>query len=253
METTSLILLMLLQAIIIDINLAIAQKPIPTQQFFKCSNNGNFSSDNLLKDRDQTFNLLFMQDDVGSYTGWDLQTKGVVWTRSVCPSNIKLEDCRGCVKNTVPYLNKNCPKQKEGMAWTALTKLYCMVHYADSPDPTIFDWAIFYSPPPLTPANAGELEKGVNNLANKLKEITTAVNNQQRYGFWSMSYNAPSSKILWGSMQCINGLPDTTCKKCLSDATNEMHKCCSRVRKHSGMILSYNCQFWYAHYNFRLL
>ncbi|MFS7963286.1 putative Gnk2-like domain-containing protein [Helianthus anomalus] len=221
METTSLILLMLLQAIIIDINLAIAQKPIPTQQFFKCSNNGNLSSDNLLKDRDETFNLLFMQDDVGSYTGWDLQKKGVVWTRSVCPSNTKLEDCRGCVKNTIPYLKKNCPKQKEGMAWTALTKLYCM--------------------------------KGVNNLANKLKEIATAVNNQLRYGFWSMSYNAPRSNILWGSMQCINGLPDTTCKKCLSDATNEMHKCCSRVRKHSGMILSYNCQFWYAHYNFRLL
>ncbi|MFS7963297.1 putative Gnk2-like domain-containing protein [Helianthus anomalus] len=51
-------------------------------------------------------------------------------------------------------------------------------------------------------------------------------------------------------MQCTPDLEEDDCLKCLSVATNVIHNCCSRERKLSGISMSTNCYFWYAHHIF---
>ncbi|KAJ0765758.1 putative Gnk2-like domain-containing protein [Helianthus annuus] len=189
MKTKSAIsLVFLLQAIINGVNLSIAQKPDPHKQAFKCSNKGNLKSDKLLKERDEAFNLLYQS--VGRpdrYTGYNIgfiySDNCVIWTTSLCPPNIKMEVCMECVNNTIPHLKKNCPKQKEGVAWTALPNLNCMVRYEDyRTQQTLIDWAwtSFSSPPNETLANTSELEKGLNNLVNTLKMKANEIDNLER-------------------------------------------------------------------------
>ncbi|KAJ0765754.1 putative Gnk2-like domain-containing protein [Helianthus annuus] len=248
METKSLILLMfLLQAITNGV------KPTPNNQAFRCSKNGNFNSDNLLKERDSTFNGLYknLGTPNPSYPGYETSIGHGIWVSSLCPPHAQHQDCRSCVNTTIPYLKNNCPKQKEGVAWTIYLKVYCMVRYADNQKfGNIAEWGWFTPPAthPPTPANAGELEKALNDLSNQLKEKVKLVDNNY-YGTGSINYG-PGSKTLYAAMQCTHGMSLEECVKCLSDATNEIHKCCSKLRKTGGIVLSTKCSYWYEHFKF---
>ncbi|KAM0043823.1 putative Gnk2-like domain-containing protein [Helianthus debilis subsp. tardiflorus] len=114
----------------------------------------------------------------------------------------------------------------------------------------IAEWGWFTPPAthPPTPANADELEKALNDLSNQLREKVKGVNNN-KYGTGSINYG-PGSKTLYAVMQCIRGMAIEECVKCLSDATNEMHKCCSKLRKTGGIVLSNKCSYWYEHFKF---
>lgn len=257
METKSLISLMIiLQAIFIyyDSNFATAQKPNPGQQVFKCNTNGNFKSDKLLEDRESAFKTLYKNfASIEAYSGYEsgnVDGVGVVLhSYGLCPPNIKKEACVECINNTISYLKKGCPKQKEGVAWTVLARLNCMVRYADYSFKGKFDewtpWTTF-STPNSTSVNAGELEKGLNNLANKLKEPTAKDDNKKKYETGSITYG-PGSRTLFGSMQCIPDIEKEKCMKCLSDATNNIHNCCSKKAKGGGIAISTNCYYWYSH------
>ncbi|KAM0043842.1 putative Gnk2-like domain-containing protein [Helianthus debilis subsp. tardiflorus] len=246
METKSLILLMfLLQAIINGV------KPTPNNQAFRCSKNGNLD-DNLLKERDENFSALKNRGTANSaYPGYEISTGNGIWVTSLCPPHAQLEHCRTCVNTTIPYLQKNCPKQKEGVAWTIYLKMHCTVRYADNRNfGNIAEWGWFTpsATHPPTPANAGELEKALNDMSNQLKEKVKGLNNN-KYGTGSINYG-PGSKTLYAAMQCIRGIAIEECVKCLSDATNEIHKCCSKLRKTGGIVLSAKCSYWYEHFKF---
>ncbi|KAI3717856.1 hypothetical protein L1987_69741 [Smallanthus sonchifolius] len=205
METKPLIsLIILLQAIINCVNLAIAQKPTPDQQAFRCSKNGNFKSDDLIKERDAAFNVLYKNIQQPIYTGYDSGNGEGIWSYALCPPNIKMEACRECVNNTMPYLKQNCPKQKEGVAWTVLKTMMCM-----------------------TPATAAELEKGVNSLADKLKDKAVGGDSAKKYESGSITYG-PGSRALYGSMQCLPHMAKVQCRQCLSDATTRIHNDCTK-------------------------
>ncbi|KAI3825763.1 hypothetical protein L1987_07384 [Smallanthus sonchifolius] len=242
----------LLQAIINGANLAIAQKPGPTQQSFKCRDTGNFLSDDLLTCRDNEFKSLYKSmGDPGSYIGFDdgfatsikMITKGV-WNYALCPPIIKMEACLECLNNTIPYLIKNCPKQKEGVAWTALPK----GNFAE------WAWTSFSTPPNETPATVAELEKGLTLLANNLKEKAAGGDNNKKFASGAIPYGpgpgAGNAWPLYGYMQCTPGLDKDKCMKCLNDANNFIHNCCGKGRKLSAIALSTNCYFWYAHMDF---
>ncbi|KAK1435683.1 hypothetical protein QVD17_01449 [Tagetes erecta] len=257
MERKSLIIVILLQVISLlnDVHLIIAQKPTPGQQVFKCRNNGNFKSDAVVKERDLAFDLLSRR--IGKRSpGYDTSSassirRSGVLTMGLCPPNIKMEACRECIDNTIPYLSKNCPKQKEGVAWTALAKVTCMVRYADSAFAGNLDmwvWTTFSTPPNQTPGSAADLEKGLNDLANKLKEAAAGGDVQKKFASGNVGYG-PGKRNLYGYMQCTPDIGKEMCMKCLSDATNTIHNCCSKQRKMSGRALSPNCYFWYAHYD----
>ncbi|XP_076948290.1 cysteine-rich receptor-like protein kinase 11 [Bidens hawaiensis] len=247
METKFLVsLILLLQAIFNNANLVI------TRQSAICGKDGNFDSDNLLKERDEA--LVDLDKGFGFpgvYNGIQRGTSNGVVAKSICPLNTKKEDCWECVKKTIPVVKKNCPKQKEGAAWSVTPKLYC-VRYANRRFETNLgtEWLWFFpTTTPPAPSTAGELEKGLNNLANKLKEIVNKINNMDRYGSGSISYG-PGSRTLYGSMQCYDGISMENCVKCLSEATTTIHDCCSKLRKQSGRAFSIKCAFWYAHDNF---
>ncbi|KAI3717852.1 hypothetical protein L1987_69736 [Smallanthus sonchifolius] len=195
METKSLIsLIFLLQAIINSGNLVTSQKPKPTQQIAKCTSNENLS-DALLEERDVALKLLF--SNIGRYIGYQTGKSNVVYCTALCPPNIKKETCHECINNTIPYLKTSCPKQREAVAWTVLPKVSCM-----------------------TAANAGELEKGLNNLADKLKGPAAGGDDIKKYASGNLTYG-PGSCVLYGSMQCTPRMDEDTCMKCLSDATKE--------------------------------
>ncbi|KAI3717853.1 hypothetical protein L1987_69737 [Smallanthus sonchifolius] len=237
-----------LQAIINCVNLTTSQKPAPDQQSFRCGNNGNLKSDDLLQQRDIAFNHLAQIGGVGD--GYQTGEGAGIWTSGLCPPNIKKEACNECIINTIPYLKKNCPKQKEGVAYTVLPRVICIVRYTDSPNiqrVAELSWATFGSPPNLTAANAGELEKGLNNLADKLKG--PAARGDGKYASGNLTYG-PGSRTLYGSMQCSPPANVDTCMNCFSDATKEIHNCCSKNRKMTGLALSGNCYLWYAHFKF---
>ncbi|KAD5507775.1 hypothetical protein E3N88_15478 [Mikania micrantha] len=234
-----------------DFDLVMAEKPSPEQQSFKCGK-GNFKSNALLKERDNAFALLYKKFKLPDYTGHDHGPGEGVWTAALCPPSIKQETCLECLSNTIPYLVKNCPKQKTGVAWTVLRTHNCMVRYADHVilgKPAEPVWGQFSSPPNQANANANELENGVNSLSNMLKTSAAGGDHLKKFAVGSVKYG-PSSHNLYGWMQCTPDIGKEVCLKCLNDATNEMHKCCSRKRSLGGTTLSANCYFWYTHLNF---
>ncbi|KAK9072327.1 hypothetical protein SSX86_008760 [Deinandra increscens subsp. villosa] len=260
METKSLIQFIFLLQVII--NGVIAQKPAPTQQSFKCRDNGNFKTDTAPNQREGAFqNVYRLIGEPGSTTfaahhnNFSTTNKDDIWGSVLCPPNIKLEACRECLNNTYPYLIKNCPKQREGVAWTSLPKVTCIVTYRDylfqvlAPD---WAWGSFSTPPNQAPASAVDLEKGLNTLAGKLKGLIVPPVKSHFFAYGSLDYG-PGPKGSWplyGHMQCNSNLRIANCLTCLTDATNEIHKCCSRGRKLSGIALGINCYFRYAHTDF---
>ncbi|KAK1435685.1 hypothetical protein QVD17_01451 [Tagetes erecta] len=259
METKSIISFMfLVEAMINSSNFTTAQKPTPDQTHSQCGTNGNFKSDKLIAERDNAFKTLIKNVDspdyyLGYQSGIIKGNDFVVHTDALCPPNIKKEACAECVKNTIPNLKKNCPKQKEGVAWTVLIKVVCIVRYADS---TLIQgnlmnstWA-FFSSPYQTTTSVGELEKGVNGLANKLKGPVAGGDGVKKYGFGSLNYGAGSKTTLYGSMQCNPNNHEDNCKICLSVASKEIHNNCTKKRARTGLAISPNCYFWYAHFNF---
>ncbi|XP_076924344.1 cysteine-rich repeat secretory protein 55-like [Bidens hawaiensis] len=125
-----------------------------------------------------------------------------------------------------------------------------MVRYADvSSAGKLGEWAYatFPSPPNQSTYSAAELEKELNNLANKLKRPAVTKENK-RYG--SGSVTSESGLTLYGPMQCTFGIAEADCMKCLSDITNRLHNCCSKQRSLSGIAASTDCYFWYQHNNF---
>ncbi|KAI3825764.1 hypothetical protein L1987_07385 [Smallanthus sonchifolius] len=247
---------MFLQAIING-----AEKPGPTHQSFKCKDSGNFKSNDLLTCRDDAFKSLYKSmGKPGRYTGFDssfdtnAQMHGV-WTYALCPPNIKMEACLECFNNTIPYLIKNCPKQKEGVAWTALPKVTCILRYADYSihgDFAEWAWTSFSTPPNETSANVAELEKGLTLLANNLKEKAAGGDNNKKFTSGAIPYGpgAGNAWPLYGYMQCTPGISKDKCIKCLNDANRFIHNCCGKGRKLSAIALSTNCYFWCAHMDF---
>ncbi|KAK9072330.1 hypothetical protein SSX86_008763 [Deinandra increscens subsp. villosa] len=187
--------------------------------------------------------------------GSDVSFNDGVFTMALCPPNIKVEACRECLNNTIPYLIKSCPKQKEGVAWTALAKVTCIVTYRDSsfsrgvPE---WAWTSFSSPPNQTPTSAVDLEKGLNTLADKLKGAAAAGGIHQKFAFEKIAYG-PGPKGSWplyGYMQCTPNIGQDTCSKCLTDSTSAIHNCCSKTRRLAGIALGIHCYCWYAHSDF---
>ncbi|MFS7963299.1 putative Gnk2-like domain-containing protein [Helianthus anomalus] len=247
MDTKSLIsLMLLLQAFINGVNPALP----PGQQSSICSKNGDLNSNELLKSRDVALDKL--KNFEPPYTGDRMTSYQGITAKALCPPKIKMQDCSACVKETIPTLLKSCPKQKEGATWSILPNLYCMVRYADHPKQgNIAGWAQFSSKPnnPPTNATAGELENALNNLANTLK-VKVEADRLENYGSGSISYGPGSHSTLYGSMHCIPTISVGDCKKCLSDATNQLHQCCTKSRKQAGRVFSVNCAVWYSHTNF---
>ncbi|KAI3825761.1 hypothetical protein L1987_07380 [Smallanthus sonchifolius] len=138
------------------------------------------------------------------------------------------------------------------MAWTVLPKVSCMVCYTDSTTQRHIVapvWAIFSTPPNQTAANTGELEKGLNSLADKLKGLAAGGDDIKKYASGNLTYG-PGSRALYGSIQCTPHMDKDMCMKCLSDATKEVHNCCSKTRALTGVVFSGNCFYWYSHFNF---
>ncbi|XP_076924328.1 putative cysteine-rich receptor-like protein kinase 30 [Bidens hawaiensis] len=133
MDTNNLIsLIFLLQAIINGVNLSIAQKPGPRQSFVCSSKAGNFTSDWVVeRDVALTALLVNIDESKGYYSGTVFGQSEDIWGIALCPSNIKSQACRDCANTTVTYLKNKCPNQKEGVAWTALERILCMVSYTD--------------------------------------------------------------------------------------------------------------------------
>ncbi|XP_076904746.1 cysteine-rich repeat secretory protein 38-like [Bidens hawaiensis] len=251
MDTKNLIsLIFLLQAIINGVNLSIAQKPGPGQLFVCSSKAGNFTSDWVVE-RDVALTALLVNRDEskGYYSGTVFGQSETIWGIALCPSTIKPQACRDCANTTVTYLKNNCPKQKEGVAWTSLERVFCMVSYAEFELKGKFNewaYATFKSPPNQSPYTAAELEKELNNLANKLKGMVTQT--PKFYGSGSVIFG-PGSRTLYGSMQCTYGIGIDGCMACLSGITNRVHSC-SKQRSLSGIAATNNCYFWYRHKNF---
>ncbi|KAI3825765.1 hypothetical protein L1987_07386 [Smallanthus sonchifolius] len=156
-----------------------------------------------------------------------------------------MEACRECVNNTMPFLKQKCPKEKEGVAWTVLKTMMCMVRYADTPRQGNLDkwaWNVFSTPPNKTPATAAELEKGVSSLADKLKDKAAGGDSAKKYESGSISYG-PGSRTLYGSMQCLPHIAEVQCRQCLSDATTRSLNDCTKSRRFVGISLSANCYF----------
>lgn len=260
METKSIISLcmFLVQAMINVSNFTTAQKPNPTQQYVSCGKNGNFKSDKLIEQRDIAFKSLIMSiespdDYIGYQSGINRGSDFVIHTDVLCPPNIKKEACAECVKNAIPNLKKSCPKQKEGVAWIVLPAVICIVRYADTAliQGNLMDsfW-VFFSSPNQTASNAGELEKGLNNLASKLKGPVAGGDIRMKYKFGSVTYGPGSKMTLYGSMQCNPSNDKDMCMKCLIVANREIHNNSTKRRARTGLALSPNCYFWYSHYNF---
>ncbi|XP_076938871.1 cysteine-rich receptor-like protein kinase 36 [Bidens hawaiensis] len=172
MDTKNLIsLACLLQAIINAVSLSIAQKPGVriNHQSFMCSKKGDLTSSNIVQ-RERALGTLL--NNIKVPMGTEIGDSDGVWSVALCPPNIKLEACRECVNNTDTYIKNECPKQKEGVAWTVLERVICVVRYADYFfHAHLGEWAYatFPSPPNQSPYSPAELEKELNNLANKLK------------------------------------------------------------------------------------
>ncbi|KAJ0715901.1 putative Gnk2-like domain-containing protein [Helianthus annuus] len=246
METKFLVSLMFLQAIINGVNLL---RP-PDQHGSKCSKNGDLNSNVLLKSRDVALDELYKSFRL-PFTGAQRSNNGGIWAHALCPPKEKMEECRECVKDTIDFLKKDCPKQKEGATWSIFPHLYCMVRYADHPNQgnlAEWAWVQFNAPPPAGPGNAtaGELEKAWNNLANTIMEKATGVKNLERYWYGSVLYG-PHPQNLYGTMHCAPNISDVICKKCLSDGIKQLNECCCKSRKQSGRTFSVNCAVWYSH------
>ncbi|XP_076909298.1 putative cysteine-rich repeat secretory protein 10 [Bidens hawaiensis] len=235
METKFLVSLILLQAIFNNANLNIP----PHLQYAICGKDGNFNSNDLLKDRDDALNMVDIRlGHRPDYNGFQSGGSRGVWTKAQCPPNIKKEVCQECVRKTIPVLKKNCPKQTEGAAWSVAKKMYCMVHYADNQTRiNLSDWIEFSTATPVAPGTAAELEKGLNNLANKLKDIATRSNSRGNYGYASISYGPGSRTLLYGSMQCYDEIRRDECMTCLSEATKQLYDLCN-IRSLAPPILS---------------
>ncbi|KAK9072328.1 hypothetical protein SSX86_008761 [Deinandra increscens subsp. villosa] len=206
--------------------------------------NGNFKWDAAPKQRDEASASTYYRIEEGyrGYdTGSDHRPNGGSWTSALCPRNIKLEACRECLNNTIPYLNKSCPKQREGVAWTALPKVTYIVRYSDSSFRGRFDawaWTTFSSPLNQTPASAIDLEKGLNTLADKLKRPAAGGGMLQMFASGAIAYGPGprGSWPLYGYMQCTPDIRKEDCMKCLTDATNAIHNCCSKGRKLAAIV-----------------
>ncbi|MFS7928792.1 hypothetical protein Hanom_Chr04g00324871 [Helianthus anomalus] len=208
METRFLVSLMLLQAIINGVNLAL----YPDRQCSKCSKNGNLNPNNILhpdrhcskcsKNGDLNSNELLKSRDVAldelyksfrlSFNGAQRSNNGGIWALALCPPKDNMEEC---------------PKQKEGASWSILPYSHCMVRYADHPNQgnlAEWAWVQFHALPdrPLADATASELEKAWNTLANTIMEKATTVKNLERYGYGSVRIG-PSSQKFYGTMQLL--------------------------------------------------
>ncbi|KAJ0481932.1 putative Gnk2-like domain-containing protein [Helianthus annuus] len=134
METKFLVSLMLLQAIINGVNLALYPDRQcskcskngdlnlnnilhPDRHCSKCSKNGDLNSNELLKSRDVALDELYKSFRL-SFNGAQRSNNGGIWAHALCPPEDKMEECRECVKDTVDFLKKDCPKQKEGASWS---------------------------------------------------------------------------------------------------------------------------------------
>ncbi|KAK9072331.1 hypothetical protein SSX86_008765 [Deinandra increscens subsp. villosa] len=252
METKSIIsLFFILQAINNVVNLVVAQEPRPDQQYFKCSNKGDFETEDLVEERDYALDILYkLFAREKNYTGYEfLITSKGVQAHGLCPSLIKKEACAECINNTVAYLKKTCPKQKEGVAWTALPFLNCMVRYSDDEIQKVLEmsnWAIFPSPPNQANSDPGPLEKLYNSLVKNLKELAAEGDRMMKYGAGSFFYTSDDSPTLYGVMQCLPDLNKDDCIECLSAAVKEIDNCCSYKRTRGGRALCASCYFWYS-------
>ncbi|KAK1433228.1 hypothetical protein QVD17_10137 [Tagetes erecta] len=247
-------LLMFLVQVLIN-STVIAQKPEPNQQLYKCNNIGDLKSDALVKARDSAFFYLIRNMGiVDPYNGYAYGNAYGMYSIGLCPPNIKKTSCLECLNGTIPYLKRNCPKQKEGVAWAALSRGSCIVRYADtSISRSLGDWAwmTFSSPPNESFGDAVELRNGVNDLANNLRVRAAGFSEDVKFAFGSVTYKS-GSRSLYGSMQCTPGIQRDECMKCLNKATDQIHNCCTKMRKKSGRAMSTNCYFRYSHIDFTL-
>ncbi|KAK9072326.1 hypothetical protein SSX86_008759 [Deinandra increscens subsp. villosa] len=89
-----------------------------------------------------------------------------------------------------------------------------------------------------TPASAIDLEKGLNTLADKLKRPAAGGGMLQMFASGAIAYGPGprGSWPLYGYMQCTPDIRKEDCMKCLTDATNAIHNCCSKGRKLAAIV-----------------
>lgn len=240
---------LLLQASVNHVNLVIAESLYGN--VFRCRNTGNFPPNSPYQ-----MNLMSalnsLPDSTANTGGFSIESAGnkpneTVFAVALCAGYLKSEDCKNCVKRAIPLIRKNCPNQKEGVAWM----LKCMVRYGDKAFYKSLDawfWVHLTSEMKVNDKDTELVDKLLYNLAVRLSTEAASGGHITKYAFGTEKFR---SQNVYMVIQCTPDISTDDCNKCFLPILVMMHPCCSgRV---AAAMLSPNCYMRYAHSDFRIL
>ncbi|XP_076959398.1 cysteine-rich repeat secretory protein 1-like [Bidens hawaiensis] len=159
--------------------------------------------------------------------------------------------CECCLRNTVKYLKKKCPKQNEAVAWDFYSFHTCIVRYSTSRKTlsVLDDWA-WYRDLDTTFVKAVDLAKTMDSLTSKLKvQAAEGGDALKRFVTGTENYDG-EEHALYVAVQCTPDISKEDCVKCLSKASIEIRSCCTEKLLFGGIATSTNCYAWYQHIKF---
>ncbi|GAB4826758.1 hypothetical protein Ancab_033640 [Ancistrocladus abbreviatus] len=163
-----------------------------------------------------------------------------VYALYYCRGDLSLQICQACVKQAVLYVAKNCPRQREAIAWYE----YCTVRYANR---MIFgkedEERGAYWRAVEQVKDQGQFNKTVKDgLASLIQDAVSGNSTTENFAIGEADLT--SSEKLYGLVQCTPDLSPDECLSCLTYAANETNICCGG--RAWAMLMLPSCQIRYA-------
>nr|GFB58027.1 hypothetical protein [Tanacetum cinerariifolium] len=237
-----------LQLIIIDVvNLAIAQSL--THDVFKCRD-GDYPPNSLWENNFKQALDALINDGPSAHRNFVYKTVGMyveqVYTAAFCPSYVKFDACKDCLKKLVTQFDKYCVRKKQVIAWS----LKCMIRKSNNHMfGQLDDWSYMPLSLPAKVAKIVEFDNTWKKLADTLTPQAVSESRNKSHDKKFASGNEKyGSQTLYMAVECVGDISEPLCTTCLSHKVKEMKSCCSGTT--TASLVSANCYIKHALENF---
>ncbi|KAJ7967623.1 Cysteine-rich receptor-kinase-like protein [Quillaja saponaria] len=213
-----------------------------------CKNDtGNYTANSTFKANLNTLlsNLTSNTEiDYGFYNSSYGQDSDKAYAIGLCRGDVKPDDCRSCLNDTIVLLPEVCPNQKEAMAGYD----NCMLRYSNrslygilETRPSFKQWNV---------ANATDQDR----FNQALRDLFESLSSRAASGSFLRKYAAgnatgPNFQTIFALVQCTPDLSELECNDCLVGTFSDLAG--SNIEgKRGGRIIKPSCNFRYENSRF---
>ncbi|XP_045787188.1 putative receptor-like protein kinase At4g00960 [Trifolium pratense] len=213
------------------------------------SSRGNYTTNSIYDNNLKTVLSSFYSHTEINYGFYNFsygQDPDKAYAIGVCRGDVKPNDCRRNLNNSIGYLREQCPNQKEAIVWAGDNTLWYSsrsIFGIVETNPTQY---LIYE---RDASNADEYPQALSNLMGYLLFIAASGDSRQKYAADSLTLNDPANfATIYAYVQCMPDLSQQECTTCLFHPISEIQKCCNG--RMGGNIFKPSCRIRFEPYRF---